>query len=235
MRKQEGYIADPTGYIKIILWGNHADSIDQNSTYTFNKLRVKVSQNQIYVNTPKQEDECVITSAEPFAEPLPNVEEQSTTNEIVGSIIGIYSITKYKSYRSCLKKVTVNGNICFCEHCKLSQRKSRCSTQWFLRIYVETASRPVQNLRLSLYNDVAIKLFTTCDLVDLELTDDEITAKLSQLDDLKIVYDTQSCKVIDIESIDHLVHWILSFDIIIYMHLELKIELVNVELFIGIC
>ena len=80
VKKQEGYIADPSEYIKIIFLGSHTDAVEEGSTYVFKKLRVKVSQNQMYLNTPKQEDECVITSAEPSTKPLPSVNEQSTTN-----------------------------------------------------------------------------------------------------------------------------------------------------------
>ena len=201
VKKQEGYIADPTGYMKVIFWGRHADSIDEGSTYTFNKLRVKVSQNQMYLNTPKQEDECVITSAEPFIEPLPTVEEQSTTKEVIASILGVFSVSKYKSCRKCSKKVTVKEDISFCDNCKLSQKTSKCTTQQTLRIFVETTSRPVENHRLILYNDVAAKLFGLCNLQD-EPTDDEITRSILELDDVKIIYDTQSNKLIDIELID---------------------------------
>lgn len=111
------------------------------------------------------------------------------------------SFNKYKSCRSCSKKVTIRENLSFCEHCKLSQKTSKCSTQWFLRIYVETTSGPVENIRLTLYNDVAIKLFTLCKLKG-EPTDDEIMTSILELDDMKILYDTQSYKLIDIELID---------------------------------
>lgn len=39
LKKQEGYIADPSGSIKIIFWGNHTDEVQQGSTYFFNKIR----------------------------------------------------------------------------------------------------------------------------------------------------------------------------------------------------
>lgn len=54
VKKQEGYIANPSGYIKIIFWGNHTDKVKQGSTYFFNKVRVKVSQDQKYLNTPSR-------------------------------------------------------------------------------------------------------------------------------------------------------------------------------------
>ena len=57
LKKQEGYIADPLGSSKIIFWGNHTDEVQQASTYFFNKVRVTISQDQKYLNKPKQESE----------------------------------------------------------------------------------------------------------------------------------------------------------------------------------
>jgi molybdenum cofactor biosynthesis enzyme MoaA len=65
---------------------------------------------------------------------------------------------------------------------------------------VETTSRPVENIRLSLY-DVANKLFTLCHLEG-EPEEDAIVTKILELDDMKMVYDTQSHKLIDIELIE---------------------------------
>ena len=46
VKKQAGYIVDPSGYIKIIFWGEHVDSVTPQSTYFFSNLRMKVSQNE---------------------------------------------------------------------------------------------------------------------------------------------------------------------------------------------
>ena len=53
VRKQECYLSDPSAYIKLILWGKHADTIEENGTYFFNKVRLKVAKGERYVNTPK--------------------------------------------------------------------------------------------------------------------------------------------------------------------------------------
>lgn len=55
VRKQEGYLADPTGYIKVILWGIHADNIKKGATYLFNKLKVKLFQNEMYLNIQRRQ------------------------------------------------------------------------------------------------------------------------------------------------------------------------------------
>jgi ssDNA-binding replication factor A large subunit len=70
VKKQEAFLADPTGYVKVILWGSHTDNVEKDLTYNFNKLRVKMYQNQMYLNTPKQENQCVITQSEHFKEKL---------------------------------------------------------------------------------------------------------------------------------------------------------------------
>ena len=82
----------------------------------------------MYLNTPKQEDECVITSAEPFTKPLPSVDEGSTTKEILASMVGVYGINKYKACRTCSKKVTTKENLSFFE------KTSKCTTEWLLQI-----------------------------------------------------------------------------------------------------
>ena len=33
LKKQEGYISDPSGYIKIIFWGSHSDTVQQGATF----------------------------------------------------------------------------------------------------------------------------------------------------------------------------------------------------------
>ena len=55
VRKQEGYLADPTGYIKVILWGIHADNIKKGANYLFNKLKVKLFQNEMYLNIQRRQ------------------------------------------------------------------------------------------------------------------------------------------------------------------------------------
>lgn len=201
VKKQEGYIADPTGYSKIVFWGSHADSTEENSTYIFNKVRVKVFQNQIYLNTPKQDDECVITSCDAFPQPVHPIEDQPSTKQAVGSIEGVFSINKYRSCCMCSKKVVEKPNISYCEHCKLSQKTSKCNTNWFLKVYFESSNQPKEKLRLLIYNDVATKLFSLCNL-EPEPSNDEVMQGVLQMTDIKVFFDMQSKKIIDIEPLN---------------------------------
>ena len=57
VKNQAGYIVDPSGYIKLFSGVSmHVDSVTPQSTYFFSNLRMKVSQNQRYLNTPKQDN-----------------------------------------------------------------------------------------------------------------------------------------------------------------------------------
>ena len=102
------------------------DEVQQGSTYFFNEVRVKISQDQKYLNTPKQESECIIESAEPFKETLPVVDEVSTSKEVISSIIGISNVNKYSSCCTCAKKVTIKGKLAYCERCKMTQKLREC-------------------------------------------------------------------------------------------------------------
>ena len=93
--KQEGFIVDPTGFIKLVLWGTHVNSVEEGDTYFFNKVRVKELRGERYLNTPKTKDECTISQVEEFTTDLPAVDNVSTIKEIHGEIVGVVSIEKY--------------------------------------------------------------------------------------------------------------------------------------------
>ena len=167
LKKQGGFIADPSGSIKIIFWGNHTDEVQQGFTYFFNKVRVKISQDQKYLNTPKQESECIIKSAEPFKETLPVVNEGSTSKEVIGSIIGINNANKYSSCCTCAKKVTIKGKLAYCERCKMTQKLSACGVQWSFKIVVHFEDSPRQKINLNIYGQQMVqKLFTICEITE---------------------------------------------------------------------
>ena len=201
LKKQEGYIADPSGSTKIIFWGNHTDEVQQGSTYFFNKVRVKISQDQKYLNTPKQESECIIKSAEPFKETLPVVDEVSTSKEVIGSIIGISKVNKYSSCCTCAKKVTIKGKLAYCERCKMTQKLSACRVQWSFKIVVHTEDNPRQKINLNIYGQQMVqKLFTICEITE-TASEDEAEVAILNTELFKFSFDTQSHKVIDIDPI----------------------------------
>ena len=138
--KQQCYIVDPSGFIKLVIWGSHVDTVKVGETYTFNKVRVKVAKDKRYINMPKRESECVITPADPLSENLPDV-HISSTNEIVADILGVTSALKNMCCVSCGKEVVIKRKLAFCENCKMSQKLGACKSQWYARSYFEKGWR----------------------------------------------------------------------------------------------
>lgn len=124
VKKQEGFINDPSGYIKLVLWGNHTDTLKEGCTYLFDKIRVKVINEEKYLNTPKNESECTISVVANFEEPIKPVQNISAAKDIIANIIGVTNINSYLSCCSCNKSITVKGEIALCNNCSMSMKIS---------------------------------------------------------------------------------------------------------------
>lgn len=63
----EGLLIDPTDCIKVTIWQEHIDDVQQGNTYIFKNLRLKKNSltGEIYVNTAKA-DQTTITIANQF-------------------------------------------------------------------------------------------------------------------------------------------------------------------------
>jgi hypothetical protein len=70
-----------------------------------------------------------------------------------------------------------------------------------LKLLVETSPPPFEKMRLIVYHNVVVKLFQLCNIT-VEATENQISAAILELDDIKICYDTQSHKLVDLENVD---------------------------------
>ena len=90
VKKQQCFIVDPSGFIKLVLYGKHTDTVEEGKVYQFKKVRVKATKNGRYVNTPKNENECVISATQSFSEALPIVE--NTASPIIEHCFSYYIV-----------------------------------------------------------------------------------------------------------------------------------------------
>lgn len=190
VKKQEAFINDPSGYIKLVLWGRHADSVSEGSTHLFDKVRVKLA----------HEGECKISSVANFTESLQPVQNISAVKDLTGKILGVTNLNKYHCCCSCNKNVTIKGNLAFCNNCSMTMKLNCCKLQCTLKLYIQETSNPHNKVRVSVYNDVFSKLLGICNLLA-ALTDEEIIEKILDLELVKVSYDSQNNKVIDIDQI----------------------------------
>ena len=73
LQKQEIILRDPTGTIKLVLWEQYVNSLVVNHTYVLENLKLKVYNDERYLNTPKDQ-EFTAKEIEPFQQPLPEAE-----------------------------------------------------------------------------------------------------------------------------------------------------------------
>lgn len=158
VKKQEAFINDPSGYIKLVLWGRHVDSVSECSTYLFDKVKVKLAHQEKYLNTPKNEDECKISSVDNFTESLQPVQNISAVKDLTGNLFGVTNLNKYHCCCSCNKNLTVKGNLAFCNNCSMTMKLNCCKLQCTLKLYIQETSNPQNKVRVSVYNDVFSKI-----------------------------------------------------------------------------
>ena len=138
LRKQEAHLADPTGVIKCTFWEDFTNRVEQGKTYTFNKLHLKMMNNERYLNSPKSQP-CMIEESSPYTEHLPEVPDVSalTIVETCEEIIGVTSVTKYNVCYKCHRKISMNGDLPYCKPCNMSIKSSKWKTNWFLHILLK--------------------------------------------------------------------------------------------------
>jgi hypothetical protein len=200
--KQDIIIRDPTASFKVVLWGDHVDSLTLNQTYLFKNIRVKITKYERYLNTPRS-DEFTANEIEPFTDPLvPLEQEVNTTSIITGSIIGVHKTFKTLICQSCQKRsIDVSGNLAVCQACELSQVPASCPVHWLVRLLVKPEDS-TKKLRLNLSNEVLKQFFSIRDIpVDLTTISEEdliLSILDTSLEKFKMTYDNLTNELVNI-------------------------------------
>ena len=166
LRKQEVMLKDPSGTIKLVLWEQYEDLLVPSQTYNLENLKVKVYNDERYLNTPRDE-EFNRNETEPFQQPLPERQQIIDTPSITGTVIGVKDITNIRACKSCGKKTTPyqsSATLGQCVGCSLIQILASCDIQWSLCLLIKASDGSkrvisVYNQQLlQLSNDLVIKL-----------------------------------------------------------------------------
>ena len=104
LSKQEVTIRDPTSSIKVILWESWVNSLQSNTTYLLQNLKVKTNKHERYLNTAKDE-KCFYQEAEPFQVPLAEVDPTTEAASITGKIVAVQQATNTIACITCNKNV----------------------------------------------------------------------------------------------------------------------------------
>ena len=139
LAKQDVVIADPTAHIKVVLWGDHVNSLQLHQTYILNNVRVKTTKFERYLNTPRNEDFTVIDDA-PFTTPVIEYQDEvETTSTVNGMILGVQNAIKSLGCNKCQKRTVdiTAPHKAVCQSCGFQQPPSTCTPFCTLRILVK--------------------------------------------------------------------------------------------------
>ena len=104
-------LVDPTGYIRVVFWGEWVKSVQENASYIFKNLRVKEDNytKEKYVNTAKEGFD--VEESPPFTDTLPDAQPlllDLATKTTTVSIISFKSASSYFICNACSKNVMGN-------------------------------------------------------------------------------------------------------------------------------
>ena len=145
VKKQEAFINDPFGYVRLVLWGNHNHTLTEGSTYLLDKVWVKVINEERYLNTPKNENESTISSVAKFAETLHPLQNHF---HFKGHHSKHHWADKHEQLPYLLiwqQKCHHKRKIAICTNCTMSMKITSCNQPWFLKIYIQDSNHSRNN------------------------------------------------------------------------------------------
>jgi hypothetical protein len=188
LTKQEGILVDPTGQLKIVLWENQVDSLQEGQTYIFTNIRVKEDYfKERYVNPPKDISDYSATATDDYQDQLHEIEVvPDTLHQVTGNICGITNIQKAMSCSVCGSNVAFkNERFGNCPKCKMmTVRLDVCKNNWIFKIMFVPSSNGTP-LRLSVASHEADMLLALSP--PNACSDEEIMTAVLTLDTISII------------------------------------------------
>ena len=158
------------------------------------------------MNTPKDEELCLVNEIPDFQEQLPIVDDVNlaTSKEITATILGVHTIVKNYACSACKRKVNIsaNGKIAQCtnESCKMTQKATKCPAQWSLKLVLQNLTDSTEKYHLTAYHMMVETLLNLCGKqVTLINTKEELIEELLDLDTIKVSLEVNNNKMLSAE------------------------------------
>ena len=148
-------LLDPSASIKVVLWENFINQVENNRTYMFHNVTVRKDKyhGNVYLNTAKYGME--IKPPEDFTEvlavPLTQDITQFVSTTIEGEILGITTINSYFSCFKCNKKLQQSTSATYldCNNCHLKQKLKPSSKYWYAQVLVQYSDNKKTSITLN--------------------------------------------------------------------------------------
>lgn len=205
LKRQVGYLVDPTASIKIVLWERFTNLVEENKTYIFTNVTVtKTSYGEIYLNTAKTGSSIDETEAFKCNLAIPEDPPEMAVQTVKAKLIGLSSISKYPICSFCSKKLSTDAkpeSLVQCLSCKLFQQQSSCSTNWYFRGLFRTTDDTKQSIQLSVFNYHVTKISMAAKLNVSNVTEEEFVKLFLGIGELDVTYDSVKKVLTDAELI----------------------------------
>ncbi|KAK3741664.1 hypothetical protein QZH41_005087 [Actinostola sp. cb2023] len=156
LRKQEAFLTDGTGTIRLVLWEHDIEKIITGDSYQLMKVRVRLY-NATYITLNKQSLilPTHLTIDKPDDDDLKAQHQLKTVNLPAE---GVQGVTRYLSCNSCRSKIAEEQEkkVVKCAQCGLSQLKNKCSTRLFTKAIFAGEG---DSISLVLFDDMLKTLF----------------------------------------------------------------------------
>lgn len=170
LKKQESFLTDETGSIRLVLWENDILKVQSNKSYKLLKARVRYYDDAPYLTLNMQSivSQTTLDISREDDEHLMAESEQKTVQMPAE---GIQTLTRYLSCNTCKTRVEeTNINKVKCSQCGLTQLKKKCSVRLLVKAKFMTEDN--EDVLLVLFDE---KLKDLYDLNDPTKSFEEIT------------------------------------------------------------
>lgn len=150
----EAQVIDYTGCIKVVLWEEFQNNVEQERIFNNVRLKKNSSSNEIYLNTAKG-DKTTITPTEPFQVPLaiPISMYDCHTPTREAEILAVEKLNSYFSCFKCQRKVQTSpdSSIAKCNNCNIHQKIKACKQKWIAHVLFSFGH---ENIVLTLFDNI---------------------------------------------------------------------------------
>lgn len=197
-------LLNPSASIKMVLWENFINQVENNCTYMFHNATVRKDKyhDNVYLNTAKYGTEIKLTEdfTEVLAVPLTQDTTQLVSTTIEGEILGITTIN---SYFSCFKyneklQQSTSATYLECNNCHLKQKLRPSSKHWYAQVLVQYSDN--KKISLTLFEEPIRQILAIQNKESLMpmITEEILTDVLFNLPSVKFTYNTTSRVVLKI-------------------------------------
>ena len=199
-KKREGFLVDPFGFIRIVVWDDFCNEVENGETHSFKNIRVRSDSSELYVTTPASG--CSIVSTSDFIGPLASpskLPNSFTTTTVTAEIEGISNFNGNLSCRNCNKKIrSPDSTIVRCGVCDTRQKKESCILHFHCQLLLKVLTGTVT---VTVFDDV-LKMVSFHSAVLTTELEEEVTYTMLSLDAIQVSYKNNSKIVVDMVVFD---------------------------------